>query len=169
MVRRRFVLGMVAFLVGLACKPARSSLFGRQVTIYVAITPEVEKNDTGNVAAMVDALEADLREAGYEVSIVAARADEKPPVPRVEIQVMGSDSGDARARGAGNLMGGLIGATMVLANLGSMLVDTYWVPGGAAESRYLKRYKGSSFFSMSEEEVAAGDRVGHAIADDLLK
>ncbi len=162
-------LGVLLMLSSVACRPARSSLFQREVTIYVAITPEVAESDTGNVAAMVDALEADLREAGYAVTIVGARSDEKPPVPRVEIQVMSSDSGNAKARGAGQLLGGAVGTAIAIANGGSMLVDTYWVPGGTAPARYLSRYGGSSFGSSSEAEVAAGNRVGHSIARGLLR
>jgi hypothetical protein len=162
-------LGFLLMCSAFGCRPAHSSLFQREVTIYVAITPAVAKSDTGNVAAMVDAVEAQLREAGYMPTIVAARADEKPPVPRVEIQVMTSDSGDAQMRGAGNLMGGVVGATIAIANGGSMLVDAYWVPGGTAPARYLRRYRGSSFGAVSEEAVAAGDSVGHSIARDLLK
>jgi len=172
MQRRGLSLGFLVVLVVLAalgCKPARSSFLPREVALYVAITPEVEKSDTGNVAAMVDRLEAELREAGYNVTILGARADEVPPVPRIEIQVMSSDSGNAQARGAGKLMNSVVGATIAIASGGSMQVDTYWIPGGNGQPRYLARYKGSSFGSISEEEIAAGDNVGHAIARDLLK
>jgi hypothetical protein len=109
-------LGLVAACLELGCgpkHPAKPPLLAREVTVYVAVTDQVAETDTGNIAAMVDALEADLRDAGRSVTIVAARQDERPPAARLELQVMGSDSGSAGMRGAGNLVGffgGAVGA-----------------------------------------------------------
>ena len=158
-------------VVGCGPRPGSALVadFPREVTVYVAVSDRVAKTDSGNVAAMVDALEADLREDGRVVTIVAARLDERPPVPRVELQVRDSDSGDAELRGAGKISGLLMpitGAALVGAGTGSMQVDAYVVTS-ANRSRLLGRYSGSSFAALSDESVAAGDRVGHSIASSL--
>jgi hypothetical protein len=111
----RLVLLVLSFVV--ACgppRPAKTPLVPHAVTVYVAVSDAAAKTDSGNVAAMVDAIEAKLTKEGYLVTIVAARSDERPPVPRLELQVLSSDSGSATARGAGDLTGffgtaGLVG------------------------------------------------------------
>ncbi|HVY26621.1 MAG TPA: hypothetical protein VHB79_08700 [Polyangiaceae bacterium] len=143
--------------------------FPEQVTVYVAISARVAKTDSGNVAAMVDALEAELREAGNVVSIVGANRDEAPPVPRLEIQVRDSDSGDGRARGAGQLtqmLSPLTGAALVGAGSGNMVADVYIVDEWD-HAHYVGHFLGGSFGATSEVEIAAGDRVGHEIAESL--
>ena len=143
--------------------------FPREVTVYVAVSQRVAKTDSGNVAAMVDALEADLRANGRFVTIVAARFDEAPPVPRVEIQVRASNSGDDALRGAGKLSQLLMpvaGIALVGAGDGSMEVDAYVVTSDN-RARLLGHYSSSAFGAISEESVAAGDRVGHSLASDL--
>lgn len=137
--------------------------------MYVAVSDRVAKTDSGNVAAMVDALETDLREHGRLVTIEAARLDEKPPVPRLELQVWDSDSGDAGMRGAGHLTGLLtpVGTALVVGGGGSMLVHAYVVNANGA--RYLGRFSSGSFGAVTEVEVAAGERTGHAIASKLAR
>ena len=143
--------------------------FPRDVTVYVAVSQRVAKTDSGNVAAMVDALEADLRADGRVVTIVAARLDEAPPVPRVEIQVRDSSSGDAQLRGAGRLSGMLmpvVGVALTGAGDGSIEVDAYVVTSDN-RARALGHYASSSFGATSEESLAAGDRLGHSLASSL--
>lgn len=156
----------------LGCGPKAGSVlardFPREVTIYVAVSDRVAKTDSGNVAAMVDALEADLRDEGRLVTIVGARLDERPPVPRLELQVWDSDSGNARLRGAGELTGLLspVGSALVAAGGGEMVVHVYVVTS-AQSARYLGRFSSGSFGAASEAEIAAGERTGHKIASRL--
>jgi hypothetical protein len=172
---KRGVGAVLVLLMGLvvACgpkRPAKAPLLPPAVAVYVAITDQVAKTDTGNIAAMVDVIEADLRDAGRSVTIVAARQDERPPVPRLELQVMGSDSGNATMRGAGNLGGffgagvGLAGTAVAFAGRGTISVDAYVVPNGVGPAVYLGRIESSSFGAMSDEAIVAGERAGHAIA-----
>jgi hypothetical protein len=163
------VIGVMMGCGGVGRGSALAVDFPREVTVYVAVSQRVAKNDTGNVAAMVDALEADLRADGRFVTIIAARLDEAPPVPRVEIQVRDSSAGNAELRGAGQLSGLLMpltGVALVGAGNGSMEVDAYVVTRDN-RSRLLGRYSSSGFGAISEESVAAGDRVGHSVASAL--
>lgn len=170
---RGWVLGAVIGLT-MGCGGVRRGSvlavdFPREVTVYVALSRRVARTDSGNVAAMVDALEADLRADGRFVNIVAARLDEAPPVPRVEIQVRDSSAGDAGLRGAGKLSGLLMplaGVALVGAGDGSMRVDAYVVTSDN-RARLLGRFSSSGFGATSEESVAAGDRLGHSLASAL--
>jgi hypothetical protein len=165
----------VLLVTGVACaprQPALVALFPNEVVIYVAVSDQVAKSDTGNVAAMVDTIESELREEGRVVSIVAARLDERPPLPRVEIQVASSDSGDAQLRGAGDLSGLLMpvtGVALVGAGSGHMRVDAYVVPADGRKARFIGRYESGSFGAISDQETAAGERVGSSIAAALLR
>jgi hypothetical protein len=152
-------------------RPPLLSVFGSgaDVTVYVAVSARAAQQDTGNVAAMVDTLESDLREVGRSVAIVAARLDERPPLPRIEVQVRSSASGDAQLRGAGQLsqlMSPVTGAALYGAGTGSMTADVY-VVRRANEPTYLGRFSSSSFGAMSDTAVAAGERVGHQISAHL--
>src|SRR5262245_59004720 len=91
--RRQWLLGC---LVGLAaCRPRTPRYpLPPVVTLYVVVSDQVAKNDDGNVAGMVEALEAELREAGYMVEILGAHQGEAPPVPRIELRVMTSEGAD---------------------------------------------------------------------------
>jgi hypothetical protein len=159
-----------AALVALGCgptRPAQAPLLPREVTVYVAVTDQVAKTDQGNVAAMVDAIETDLREEQHAVTIVAARSDEAPPPVRLEVQVMSSSSGDASVRGAGQLAGffsGVVDTAVALSEAGTVLADAYIVRGGGRPVVYLGRMESSSTFAVSEEAIAAGTRLGHFIA-----
>lgn len=173
-----FLGGRLTILVGgllsvLGCTPQLSPrvarVFPEQVTIYVAVSARVAKTDTGNVSAMVDALEADLKEAGRLVSIEGARLGEKPPLPRLEIQVRDSDSGDAQLRGAGQLtqlLSPLTSLALIAAGGGNMVADVYIVDEGD-RSQYVGHFTGGSFGAVTEVEIAAGERVGHQIARHL--
>lgn len=151
-------------------RPAEPALLAREVTVYVAVTDQVAKSDTGNVAAMVDAIETDLREEQHAVTIVAARRNEAPPPVRLEVQVLSSSSGDASVRGAGQLAGffngviGPVGSAVAISERGKVLVDAYVVRGAGRPTVYLGRIESSSLFAMSEESIAAGERMGHFIA-----
>jgi hypothetical protein len=165
---------LLAALLGLgACKPQRSAAmaeyFPGEVTVYVAVSTRVAQTDSGNVAAMVDTLEADLREAGNLVGIVGARLDERPPLPRLEIQVRDSDSGDSQLRGAGQLTQLLMpvtGVALVGAGGGTMVADVYIVDTRNV-AHYVGHFSSGSFGAVTEVEIAAGERVGHAIASRL--
>jgi hypothetical protein len=167
--RRHFIL--LGLMLGIeACRPSKSAVmaryFPKEVTIYVAISARVAQTDTGNVSAMVDALEADLRERGHLVNIEGARLDEQPPLPRLEIQVRSSDSGDAELRGAGQLTQLLMpvtGVALIGAGGGSMDVDAYLVDSSNV-AEYVGHFSAGSFGAVTEVEVAAGERVGHSIA-----
>ncbi len=172
--RRAWLLGALALLSALglpSCGVGANSVlardFPREVTVYVAVSERVAKTDSGNVAAMVDALEADLRENGRFVNIVGARPGEKPPVPRVELQVWDSDSGDAGLRGAGQMMMSPVGTALVAGGSGSMVVHAYVV--NAKGASYLGRFSHGSFGAVTEVEIAAGERTGHAIASKLAR
>jgi hypothetical protein len=171
---RGWVLAVAALAV-VGCTPRKPPLvaaFRNEVTIYVAVSNQVAKTDSGNVAAMVDTIESELREEGRSVSIVAARLDERPPVPRVELQVASSDSGDAQLRGAGQLsqlLGPVTGVALLGAGSGHMRVDAYLVPADGGKARFVGRYESSSFGAISDQETAAGERVGDSIAHALLR
>jgi hypothetical protein len=167
------LLLLLVALGALGCAPRKSVVvaqyFPHEVTVYVAVSARVGQSDRGNVAAMVDALEADLREGGSLVSILGARLDERPPVPRLEIQVRDSDSGEPVLRGAGQLtqlMSPLTGLALVGGGGGSMDVDAYIVDKDNV-AHYVGHFESGSFGATTEVDVAAGDRVGHAIARRL--
>jgi hypothetical protein len=124
---------------------------------------------------MVDAIEADLRESGHSVSIVGARNDERPPLPRVELQVRTSNPADTEAMAGAQLisMAGVpVGAGAVAIGAGgSIEIDAFVVPRQGAP-RYLGRFASSSFGGATlgqDETNLAGERAGHHIADELLR
>ena len=171
--RRRLVLGGLGFF-GAACvqRKARYPL-PQQVTVYVAISDRVAKTDTGNVSAMVDAIEADLREAGHFVDIVAARDDEAAPVPRVELQVRTSDPTDMEAL-AGARLASMVTpvAVVALGASGAMDVDAFIVSNAQSPATYVGRVRTSSLFGVTlgqDETTLAGERAGHSIASKLLR
>lgn len=166
------ILSLAACSLLLGCPPRRpvgAPFFGHDVQLYVALTELAAKTDSGNVAAMVDAIEADFHEQGYAVTIVGARRGEPPPPVRLEVQVMSSASGDATVRGAGYLVGGFVGSAIALSEKGSMVVDAYVVRGGAWPPLYLGRFKANSLFVTTEESIASGQRTGHAVASAALR
>lgn len=70
----------------------------RRTSLYVVTSDQVNEQDTyGVVLTLVDTIEHDLAERGVETQVVAANGD-PPPVPRVELRVTNSDSGDVAAR-----------------------------------------------------------------------
>lgn len=147
--------------------PAREPLLGHEVALYVAVSDAVAKSDTGNVAAMVEAIEAELHEAGHVVTTIAARSDEAPPERRLEVQVLESSSGDATVRGAGRMtehVAGVVGTAIVAVSGGNIVVDAYVVRGRDLPVVYLGRMEVGSFGSPSDDAIAAGSRSGHWIA-----
>jgi hypothetical protein len=136
------------------------------------MSPAVENADDGGlIAALVDSLESDLREDGYEVAIRVARPDETPPVPRIELQVLAADGGNPRVRGAGNLAGLLVpvvGLATTLGAAGRVVVDCYVVQGNPPAVTYQARFAagtiGESFtgYSTSGAE-STGSRIASAI------
>jgi len=99
---------------------------------------------------LVDALEVRLRDSGREVSVIAARLDEVPPLPRVELQFQSTAAGDLQMRGAGQLVGvlGLPGAVsgsgMVLGGRAGVVVDVYAVPASGPPT-FTGRVSGTTF------------------------
>jgi hypothetical protein len=163
-----------ALLVGaLACGPKHPAdwpKLGHEVTIYVAVSRQVAETDTGNVAAMVDVIESGLHEDGHVVSVEGARRGERPPVPRIEIQVQDSDSGNAKLRGAGNLSQLLFpvtGVAIIGAGSGHILVDVYLVPGHEQRARFVGRFAGASGGSALEDAVTAGTEAGNEVLDAI--
>ena len=145
----------------------------QQLTLYVAISDQVAKTDNGNVSAMVDALEADLREAGHFVDVVAARNDEAAPVPRIELQVRTSDPADMEALGGAQLVSMTTPLAVVpLGASGSMDVDAFIVSSAQAPATYLGRVRTTSMFGATlgqNETTLAGERAGHGVASKLLR
>ncbi|HVY26620.1 MAG TPA: hypothetical protein VHB79_08695 [Polyangiaceae bacterium] len=145
-------------------------LFPHEVTLYVAVGARAAASDSGNVSAMVDALEEDLKKAGRVVDIVGARLGEQPPLPRLEIQVSDSDSGSATLRGAGNLSQLLMpvtGVALVGAGGGHMVVDA-WAVTADNVAQYEGHYSAGSFGANgADAAIAAGERVGHSIMRHL--
>jgi hypothetical protein len=169
--RRQLLLGLG--LVGCVPRAGARSVLGRyfpqKVTVYVAVSSRVAKSDTGNIAAMIDVLEQELREQQRLVEVVGARLDEAPPEPRLELQVRDSDSGDAELRGAGQLTQLLMpvtGVALVGVGGGEMTVDAYVVT--SHEQLHVGRFESGSFGAVSEEAVAAGQRVGLNLARRLV-
>lgn len=146
------------------------------ITIYVAVSPTVSAGDDGgNVLALVDGLESGLRGSGREVSVLAARADEKPPLPRIELQVQSSDGGDPTMRGAGELVGffGLAGAVAQsatsVAGSSKVVVDVYVVPASGTTT-FSARVAGMTFGNASDSgNVAGAQSAGNSIASRLLR
>jgi hypothetical protein len=168
--RRAFVVAAASCWLG--CGLHKDSVLARnfphEVALYVAISDKVAKSDSGNVAAMLDVIEQELRAEGRLVTIIAAHDDEKPPLPRIELQVRESDAGDARMRGVGHLMNSPVGSALVIGGGGAMVVDAFVVTA-VGQGRHLGRFSHGSFGAVSEEEVAAGHRTGGAIASRLKR
>ncbi|HEX6277359.1 MAG TPA: hypothetical protein VFZ53_30160 [Polyangiaceae bacterium] len=142
----------------------------RRVTLYVAMSPAVAEADSGLAAAVVDALSSRLTQRGYEVPIVVARLDEKPPVPRLELQIVDSAGGDTVMRGAGQF-GGVFGLPASAAGVGTgiagashITVDCY-VVSAAGVTTFRGRVSASTFGNTTgHDAIEAGETVGLSIA-----
>jgi hypothetical protein len=160
-----------------ACHPQRARHpLPREVTVYIAVSDQVAKTDSGNVAAMVDAIEADLREGGHFVSIVAARSDERAPLPRVELQVRTSDPADTELLAGAQLVSMAavpVGVGVIAIGAGgSIEVDAFIVSKAGGAPTYLGRFASGSFLGSAlgqDETNLAGERAGHDIAMALLR
>jgi hypothetical protein len=142
-----------------------------EVTLYVAVSDAVADADTGVVLALVDALETDLREEGYQVTVLAARPDERPPRPRLEVQVVASDGGDETLRGAGQF-GGLFGLTGSAVGIAAMVsgasdieVEYYVVSANGGKPTVQGQLSAGS---IGDDAADAGKSAGHAIARRLI-
>jgi hypothetical protein len=181
LITRRFALTgfLLSLLPSLGCgsrswgppRPGRAPL-PKKIPLYVAISRAVENADDGGmIAALVESLESDLREDGYEVAILVARADESPPVPRIELQVLEADGGNQKLRGAGNLGGvfvPVVGLATSLAGAGRVVVDCYVVQGNPPQVTFSRRFAAGTFgesttgYSTSGAE-STGSRIASAI------
>ncbi len=137
----------------------------RKVAIYVVVSPHVSAaDDGGNVAALVDALEARLRESGREVSVVPARADEAPPVPRIELQIQSTERGNPAMRGAGVFFAMPTGEP--LEDSARVVVDVYAVPASGPPT-FSGRVSGITFGPYGSN-VDGAESAGASIARRLL-
>lgn len=173
--RRHAVLGLALSLSALlGCAPQRPGRapLPKKIPLYVAISPAVENADDGGlIAALVESLERDLREDGYEVALLVARPDEKPPVPRIELQVLEASGGNRQLRGAGNLSGvfvPVVGLATTLGGAGKVVVDCYVVQGEPPKVTYSARFSAGTIgesttgYSTSGAE-STGSRIASAI------
>jgi len=180
---RRFVeslLAVVALALGTALsgcgaawlveEKAEHHELPRRVTLYVAMSPAVVEADSGLAAAVVDALSTRLTQRGYEVPIAVARLGEKPPVPRLELQIVDSAGGDTVMRGAGQF-GGILGVPGSAAGVGAgiagasyITVDCY-VVSAAGVTTFRGRVSASTFGNTTgHDAIEAGETVGLSIA-----
>jgi hypothetical protein len=180
--RRHALLGVALSLAGfLGCasrswgppRPGRAPL-PKKIPLYVAISPAVENTDDGGlIAALVESLEADLREDGYEVAILVAGADEKPPVPRIELQVLSADGGNQKLRGAGNLGGvfvPVVGLATTFGAAGRVVVDCYVVQGEPAKVTYSARFAaGTIGESATGYSTSGAESTGRRIASAITR
>ena len=144
----------------------------QQVPIYLAVSDEVaDSNDNGLVLAMVEALESDLQQRGHLISLVPAHPDETPPLPRVELQVVGRERANIAMQGAGAVafvfgpVGAVAGSLAVLHGRGSVMVDCY-VVNHESQTTFSGRLEA---FGSNEQQaaVSAGENAGHAIARSI--
>ncbi|HET9953657.1 MAG TPA: hypothetical protein VFQ61_04100 [Polyangiaceae bacterium] len=152
----------------------------QRLTIYLAVNERVARTDDGGIiAAMVEALEDDLREEGYAVQVLGARLGEKPPVPRIELQVTDTTPENGKLRGAGELVGivggsvvtagGLAGGGMVVGASGRVVVECYVVTGPNHHATFAGRLAAHSWGTTTgRDSVSAGERAGHEIASELM-
>jgi hypothetical protein len=144
------------------------------VVVYVAISPQVASvDDGGNVAALVDGLERELVARGKQVTVVAAQLDERPPVPRVELQFQIVDKGDMELRGAGqltSLLGAPVGfGAITPTDSSDVLVDIYAVPESGPVT-FTGRLRATNWGSTTgHDSVAAAENAGESIANTLLR
>jgi hypothetical protein len=138
--------------------------------LFVAIAKNVSAADDGGaVAALVDGLEAGLRARGREVEIVAAHPDEAPPVPRVELQVQSSETGDPGMRGAGNYMPLAVGVPLALSAMGKVVIDVYVVPESGPPTLSGRMTARLSSTTSGYDAVSDAEAAGTTIALNLLR
>lgn len=147
----------------------------KRVTLYVAMSPAVAESDSGLAAAVVDALATELHRRGYEVSTEVAQPGEKPPVPRVELQIVDSKGGNTTMRGAGQfagvfgLPGAAVGAGTGIAGASSITVDCY-VVADRGNTTFRGRLSAMSIGNTTGyDAVEAGERVGLKIASEIVE
>jgi hypothetical protein len=141
--------------------------------LYIVVSAQVAKEDTGNVSGMVETLEAELRDAGHQVTIVPARDDEAPPPARIELRVLTSEAADQELMAGaqlGNLVGTPAGIGVFAFGGGGIVVDAYFVPGGNQQPSHIGRFDAGTLFAMAEDaQTVAGERAVHSIARKLFE
>ena len=138
----------------------------KKITIYVAMSPAVANNDSGLAAAVVDALSTDLIKRGYEAPIEVAAPGDKPPVPRLELQIVESEGGNTEMRGAGQFLG--VPGTEI-AGASSISVDCYVVAANG-KTTFKGRVNGGTFGNTTGyDAVVAGEQVGLSIASAVAE
>jgi hypothetical protein len=161
-------------LAALGCRPraARYPL-PPVVNLYVVVSAQVAREDSGNVSGLVETLEAEMRDAGHQVNIVPARDDEGPPRARVELRVLTSEAADQELMAGaqlGNIVGAPAGVGLFAHGGGGIVVDAYFVPGGSQQVSYLGRFEAGTLFAMAEDaQTVAGERAAHSIARKLFE
>jgi hypothetical protein len=145
----------------------------KHVTIYVVMSDQVAATDSGLAAAVVDALATELMKRGHEAPIEVAKLGEKVPVPRIELQIVGSQGGNAEMRGAGQFGGVLgapgaaVGAGAGVAGASSITVDCYVVQANGNVT-FRGRIGGASLGNTTGyDAVEAGEAVGLKIASSI--
>jgi hypothetical protein len=170
--RRELLLAALLGFVG--CRPpvARYPL-PPVINLYVVVSAQVAREDSGNVSALVETLEAEMRDAGHQVNIVPARDDEGPPAARVELRVLTSEAADQELMAGaqlGNIVGAPAGVGVFAHGGGGIVVDAYFVPGNRQRASYLGRFEAGTLFAMAEDaQTVAGERAGESIARQLFK
>jgi hypothetical protein len=138
-----------------------------RVAVYVTVDKSIRDNDGGLVAAVVDGLEAELRESGRLVDVIPAHPDERPPLPRIELRVLTADVGNVRARDTGHVVGGFTGLAIAAANASEVKLDCYWVPKAPGKRTKIGRWSGGSI-SDWQGAVEDGEDMGRSIGAKLL-
>lgn len=141
-----------------------------EIPIYVAVSDQVANTDNGAlVLELVETLEEDLKAQGHLVSVVAARVDEPPPMPRIELQVMATSSGSSGMRGAGAIAPvlepalGPLAIGLAYGGAPSVIVDCYVVLEPDSAPAFSGRLDALNTRSDTGWE-GVGENAGHAIA-----
>ena len=138
----------------------------KKITIHVVMSPTVANNDSGLAAAVVDALSTDLLKRGYEAPIEVAEPGQKPPVPRIELQMVESTAGSPEMRGAGQFAG--VPGTEI-AGASSITVDCYVVAANG-KTTFQGRVSGVTLGNTTGyDAVEAGESVGLSIASAVAE
>jgi hypothetical protein len=142
------------------------------IAIYVVMSDEVvESDDGGSIATLVEALDDDLRERGHHPVIVAARSDEKAPVPRLELRVLSADQRSRGLRVAGGSLVGVhpppIGVGLLAAGMGSVVVDWYVVQADSKVSS-AGRVRGPVLGTDDDRTTSEAQRVGRSIVEAVI-
>jgi hypothetical protein len=108
------------------------------------------------------------------VPIEVAKPGDKPPVPRIELQMVESSGGNTAMRGAGQFAGavpvpgsGAVGIGTGIAGASSIVVDCYVVAANGKVT-FQGRVSGATLGNTTGyDAVEAGERVGSSIASTI--